>query len=67
MHSMSPVAYTVCSKAAVVLLIHCLLLLPLLGFLCCGLVCNHLGVVLVWFDSLRPSQQLWSRQDGQFT
>ena len=22
--------------------------------------------VLVWFDSLRPSQQLWSFQDGQF-
>ena len=22
---------------------------------------------LVWFDSLRPSEQLWSCQDGQLT
>ena len=22
---------------------------------------------LVWFDVLRPSQQLWSCRDGQFT
>ena len=25
------------------------------------------ALVLVWFDPLRPSQQLWSWRDGQFT
>ena len=29
--------------------------------------CGAIGLVLVWFDALRPSQQLWSCRDGQLT
>ena len=30
-------------------------------------LCHRWIFGLVWFDSLRPSQQLWSCRDGQFT
>ena len=33
----------------------------------CNIGCQTTLIVIVWFEVLRPSQQLWSCQDSQFT